>query len=120
MGRAPYYTAARLVSIAADHWTAIDGQAAERGINYFDLEFDRFLNAIHWWAVQRVKDPERWVHDLEQPPRGMVVTDVDLDHDASSFLAFASAMGVKPPAVARAAPGEDVPSTVSKLEDVEG
>jgi len=50
----------------------------------------------------------------------MVVTDVDLDHDASSFLAFASAMGVKPPAVARAAPGEDVPSTVSKLEDVEG
>ena len=96
MGGAPYWAAYRLVSIAAEHWGGIDGQAAERGVNYFDLEFDRFLNAIYWWSIQRVKDQESFIRDLDLTPVGAVVTEEDLQADADGFMAFAAMVGVKP------------------------
>lgn len=98
MVRAPYVTAVRLTAIAADHWVAIDGESAGRGVELITLPFDRFLNAIQWWAMQRVKDLERFLADLERPAGGgVVVTDRELEQDAASFMAFASAFGVKPP-----------------------
>jgi hypothetical protein len=98
--RPPYSVVQRLVALAAEHWAAIDGEAAAGGADYFALSFDRFLNAVYWWAVQRVKDVERFIADLERPVAGQVsmsVTEQDLDRDAENFMAFANAMGVPTP-----------------------
>jgi hypothetical protein len=58
-------------------------------------------------VTQRVKDAEQFVAELERPlagdKAGVTVTDEDLERDAESFMAFASAMGVKPPAAAATA-----------------
>lgn len=99
MGRPPYQAALRLVVIAQEHWAAIDGEAAQRGVDYFGLTFDRFLNAIHWWAMQRVENPKLFDEELERPlgKTPPPVTQVDLEEDEQSFLAFASVMGVRPP-----------------------
>lgn len=97
---APYAAAVRLVAIAEEHWAAIDGASGD--LDLLSLPFDRFCNAIQWWAMQRVKDPANWLADLERPPRNLAsgrrsVTDDDLDQDARAFLAFAQAFGMKPP-----------------------
>ena len=49
--------------------------------------------------MQRVKDPERFLAELERPLDGIGprVTDQDLERDGESFIAFAAAMGIKPP-----------------------
>jgi len=115
VGSPPYWAAARLVSIAADNWSGIDGQAAERGVNYFDLEFDRFLNAIYWWSIQRVKDQEGFIRDLDRVPVGAVVTAEDLQADADGFMAFAAMVGVKPVV----ASGDDVPADLTSATDAD-
>lgn len=123
MVRPPYGNAAHLVGIAAQHWQAIDGEAASRGADFLQLPFDRFLNVIFWWSVQRVKDVEHFQYDLEKPfplpmeafvAAGSLVTEAELDADAASFMAFAGAFGVAPPA-ARPPSGGDgrVPSEPS-------
>jgi hypothetical protein len=116
VGRAPYPAALRLVHIAAEHWASIDGEAAAHGIDYFALDFDRFLNVVQWWAVQRVRDPADFLAELDRP-LGVVgrqaVTDRDLDEDARAFTAFASAFGVKPPTDASGDGDRDVPSASS-------
>ena len=104
MGGTPYYTALRLVSIAQEHWGTIDGEAAQRGVNYFELSFDRWLNVIHYWSAQRVRDPEEFERELARPI-GAKVAEVDLETDARSFMAFASAMGVRVPT-----PSAEIPS----------
>lgn len=100
MVRPPYATVIRLLGIAEEHWAAIDGQAAERGVDYLTLPFDRFCNAIYWWAVQRVKDKDHFDYELAKPIPGLLVgtevTPEDLDQDAESFMSFAAAMGVTP------------------------
>lgn len=94
----PYETALRLIAIAQDHWATIDGQAAERGVDYFSLSPDQFFNAIWWWAVQRVKDPERFETQLAAPLKvGPEVSERELEADGASFMAFAAAMGVAAP-----------------------
>lgn len=52
--------------------------------------------------MQRVKDLEKFLAELERPlaqgpEKRTVVTDADLERDGQSFLAFASAFGVRPP-----------------------
>jgi hypothetical protein len=112
----PYWAAARLVSIAADNWGGIDGEAATAGINYFDLEFDRFLNVIYWWTIQRVKDQARFISELNRVPAGAKVTAQDLDDDAEGFMAFASAFGIPPPAASGVAPPDGLTSPGSADE----
>ena len=100
MVRPPYDAVLRLIAYAERYWPEIDGEAASRNADYLGLPFDRFLNAVQWWILQRVKDPERFKADLEMPlsgPRLRVVTEDDIEADGASFMAFASAMGVKPP-----------------------
>ena len=102
MVRPPYTAVLRLIAYAERYWPSIDGEAASQGgTDYFDLPFDRFLNAIQWWVSQRVKDPERFIADLDRPldgtVRSSVVTERDIEEDGASFMAFASAFGVKPP-----------------------
>jgi hypothetical protein len=45
------------------------------------------------------KELDRFLADLERPfdGEGKSVTERDLEEDAESFIAFASAFGVKPP-----------------------
>jgi hypothetical protein len=100
----PYYSAIRLADIAEAHWDIIDGEASSRGVCLFSLNIQQFLNAIYYWAIQRVKDPQRWKMDLETPPRppkpakgaGVVVTAQELNEAEQSMLSFAAAMGIAP------------------------
>ena len=116
MGGAPYGAALRLLAIAQEHWAVIDGAAAANGVDLIDLAPDRFFNHIQWWALQRVKDPERFLRDLERPVPGIdvvgsTVTEADLEEDAAAFVAFAGAFGVTPPgAVSEPKDVIDVPS----------
>lgn len=100
MVRPPYVACLRLVNIAIEYWVAIDGSTP--GCDPLTLPPDRFFNHIQWWAMQRVKDADRFLVDLERPLPQMpgapaVVTQADLDKDAESFVAFAKAFGVTPP-----------------------
>jgi hypothetical protein len=99
--RPPYEAVVRLYAYAERYWPEIDGEAASRGADYLALPLDRFLNAVQWWIVQRVKDPERFKAELETPsgrPSYREVTEQDIEGDGQAFMAFASMMGVKPPA----------------------
>lgn len=102
MVRPPYHAVLTLFAYAERYWAAIDGEAASRGADYFDLPPDRFFNAIQWWVMQRVKDTDAFQRELERVPAGAEVTEDDLQEDAESFMAFAAAMGVKPPEAASA------------------
>jgi hypothetical protein len=101
--RPPYHPTQRLFGIAEEHWQTIDGEAASNGVDYFQLPVDRFLNAIWWWAINRVRDQERFEHQLNAIPVGATVTEEDIKAEGESFMAFAAVMGVKPP-------GGDAPS----------
>jgi hypothetical protein len=120
--RPPYQEAAQLVWIAAQRWPIIDGEAAQRGVDYFTLPFDRFLNVVYWWAAQRVKSTDEFDRTLAKPVglpmsaytgSGMsAVTEYELEADAQSFMAFAGAFGIAPPKPGPVAEEpEDVPST---------
>ena len=94
MVRPPYYLAVRLVQVAAANWERIDGGAAGRGVNPFGLRFDRFLNFIWDWALERVADPEKWRSGMEAPPPVPVGAEPrapsqrEVDVEADSFVAF--------------------------------
>lgn len=95
----PYLSVYRLVAIAAQHWGAIDGEAASRGVNYFALSFDGFVNAIYWWTINHVKDVDKFLYELDReegPGMAERVTQQDLEADADAFMAFAGALGVAP------------------------
>jgi hypothetical protein len=50
--------------------------------------------------IQRVKDPERFVRELERPLGGTAVThptESELEQEGRDFMAFAAALGVQPP-----------------------
>lgn len=98
MVRPPYVALVRLCSYAERYWAAIDGEADE---DIIQLPLDRFCNKVQWWVTQRVKDVDHFLAELERPVAlaGQPVTDHDLERDAESFMAFASAMGIKPPSV---------------------
>lgn len=57
MGRTPYQAAQRLLAIAQAHWAEID--SAYYQVDLISFPFDRFLNCIYAWVVQRFAfDPE--------------------------------------------------------------
>lgn len=63
--------------------------------------------------MKHVKDPQRFESDLNAPPRravGQPVTEEDLAADGESFMAFASAFGIKPPPIDGSDQAEDLSS----------
>jgi hypothetical protein len=96
----PYVTVQRLIAIAQDHWTAIDGEAAAQGQDRFDLSIDRFCNFIEWWALQRVRDADEFLRKLNAPAPGKKPTREQLAEEADQFASFAAAFGVTKPAPA--------------------
>jgi hypothetical protein len=57
--------------VADANWERIDGGAAGRGVDPLRLRFDRFLNFVWTWAIERVEDPERWTANMTMPPPSM-------------------------------------------------
>jgi len=51
--------------------------------------------------MERVKDPERFLAELERPLGGTIrkPSQAEQDAEGDSFMAFAAAFGVKPPPV---------------------
>lgn len=89
----PYRVVQRLFGIAGDRWAVIDGEAAFRGVNLLDLPLHRFLNAIYYWAIQRVEDAEQFHSVLYEPVAGeaVKVTAQDVKAELDDFAAFMGA-----------------------------
>jgi hypothetical protein len=51
VGRFPYSACVRLIGYAGNYWAHFDGGYAARGLDPFDLPFNRFLNAIYYFIV---------------------------------------------------------------------
>ena len=94
MVRPPYEVVARIFGIAEDHWAAIDGQCALKGVeNLLNLSISRFCNAIVQWAMERVKDPEMFMHKLETVS-GSQASDLAKEREAAENAKFMSAFGM--------------------------
>jgi len=65
--RPPYGVAARLTFVARQRWAEIDGDYARQsgGQSPFGLRWDRLLNVIYTWAVERVEDRDAFDAYLE-------------------------------------------------------
>lgn len=103
----PYVAALRLHAVAQRYWAQIDGEAIRQGstLDLLTLPPDRFFNVVQSWAVERSKDPERWLAELTRPLDGGArkPSPEELDREGADFMAFAAAFGVTPAAVL---PGE--------------
>lgn len=55
MGGKPFEACVRLIGYAGHYWQAFDGQFASRLQDPLDLRFDRFLNAIYWFAIEEIR-----------------------------------------------------------------
>jgi hypothetical protein len=91
----PYTAVVRLVLIAGEHWTILDGQAALRGHDLLDLPIRRFLNAVYAWAVERVGDRAEFDALLGEQDLGVDVTPEQVQEELADFGSFMQAVGVR-------------------------
>ena len=61
------------------------------------MPLDRFFNAIQVWAMQRVKDTDKFLRALEKPIPGSLPDPDQTDRDMDDFTAFAAAVGAPKP-----------------------
>jgi hypothetical protein len=66
----------KLLRIADEHWVTFDGPAALRGVDPLELPFDRFLNAVHHFAIKDGQPDavRKFETRLWMPPPGVVAT----------------------------------------------
>lgn len=90
----PYQVLLRLLIHAALSWDAIDGEQAAKGLNPFDLPPRRFFNFLQYWLVNHVKDPERFLQELEEPLPGQKITETSalVEAERDEFGAFMATM----------------------------
>jgi hypothetical protein len=81
----PYFIAARLFYAAITHWDKIDGQAALKGVDLLALPMHRFLNAIHYWMLERVENVDVYEYNLTKPPPGTRVTERVIQGELDAF-----------------------------------
>ena len=65
----------RLLLLALDHWTVLDGWAAARGLDIEDLPLGRGANLIYWWATRGAgseAEVAKFRAALWRPPAGVV------------------------------------------------
>jgi hypothetical protein len=98
MVRPPYEVTLRLLYIAAERWVEIDGEAASHGADLLSLPLDRFLNAVYYWAIQRVDHDDRTQFDMQlyEPLPGREPSPETVKMEMDSFAEFASAFGAAP------------------------
>ena len=67
----PYGAVHRLCGVAAARWAELDAEYARPGqeLDLLDLRFDRFLNVVYTWALNRVSYDklEDWLSTLNSP-----------------------------------------------------
>ena len=101
MDEPPYVICLRLTAALAPHWGSIDGEAASKGVDPFDLNLRRFFNYLYFWLMSHI--PHDQAEDVEfklnapAPGSRGRLSDLERERDAESFMAFAAAVGVKPP-----------------------
>lgn len=63
---------ARLSAQAIHSWTFIDGHYSGQGVDLLTLPFNRFLNVIQTWTLERIDDDDRetWLAKLDTPIPG--------------------------------------------------
>jgi hypothetical protein len=93
---APYYAVYRIVHLALDRWSEIDGEAALKGVDLRDLPVDRFLNAVYAWCCSRIhseEDREEFDTRLVAAPPGSSSI-IAAQQEMESFSQFAAMFGV--------------------------
>ena len=62
----------RLVQLALEEWSEIDGWATGHGLNLEKLPLGRFCNFVQWWATQGAEeaDKQKFRAHLWIPPKG--------------------------------------------------
>lgn len=90
----------RLVGLMIAEWEDFDGWCIERRIDPLELNIDRLLNLIQWWATKDAEDPQKvkqWKDKLHRPPAGISKTQGrqpwTQDEEQSSFRALQQAVG---------------------------
>lgn len=94
MVRPPYEAAVRLHAIAIAYWAAIDGAAAQNGVEPMTLRPDRFCNYVYAWAAERVENREEFDRDLllPLPGRARKVSAELEQQEANDFMNFMGTM----------------------------
>lgn len=80
-----YGAVVRLFAVAAQHWHAIDGPCAGRGVDLLDLPLTRFLNYILSW-VQEHTSTEDWKQVEEELFSALAVGRRDPDNVSQSVV----------------------------------
>lgn len=125
-GRAPYYVTLRLVYLASDNWSTLDGWAASRNTDLMSLPIDRMLNLVYFWATKNAENEQdlaKFDRKLWMPPKGVVPppeSPWSSANETSAFKAFKAQIqpdGSKPSAAAPAvaATAREVASTRGSL-----
>lgn len=67
------------MSLAADRWQDLDGWCASRNVDSLELEIDRFVNLVYYWATRNMseEDRQKFDRDLSKPVRGSAASQVE-------------------------------------------
>jgi len=63
----------RLLHLASENWTTLEGWATSRNTDLMDLPIDRMLNLIYFWATRNAPDERalaKFDRKLWMPPKG--------------------------------------------------
>lgn len=86
----------RLLGVAVEHFTMLDGFAVSRGVSFEELPLPRFLNFVYWWATRNAGEEEKTKFDrkLWQPPKGEVGQGIwSAESESAAFASLKNALG---------------------------
>ena len=94
----PYAACLRLVAVAGEHWETIDGEAAAKGFDPFELNIQRFFNYLLFWClshIEKERDREQFLYRLDSPLPGRTrrPSEAEQQKDLESFKQFAAMFG---------------------------
>ena len=93
----PYEECLKLIAIAAHDWDQFDGRCAQAGLDPFGLPFRRFLNLIHFTAMEALAyddvEKAKYLNYLESPLPGRErkVSQDTIDEEMAQFMAATGA-----------------------------
>lgn len=88
----------RLIALAVEHWTDLDGYAVAHSIPRLqELDIDRLCNFVWWWVTHNAdqKERDKFKRRLFMPPKGEEVTTGPWSAEAetSAFSALRQSLG---------------------------
>lgn len=89
----PYRRAVRIVFLAAQSWRFLDGYAADRGFDPFELGTPRFFNWVYYLHTRNLDEVERerFEMELDAPFPGdnpAKVSEEEAELEGAGFLAL--------------------------------